>query len=271
MIIHPPEVYKYKPISCETDLERVLQIMNEHKIYVPSYHQLNDPLESSGVYIALAINGAGYQAAMGEIGPMVDSYLSKYRILSFSSVQNSPLMWAYYANDYCGCCLIFRAQKTFNEILPVVYTNMQICIHEYEFVPGKYELEEAAHDSFLFKRKDWAYENEWRLIQKQEPGYLTYNDGELAGVLLGHKLTEDVAEKIIQSCQRQDIPCLKTKPAPRFAKIKFIPCRSKYDFTGCVWDEIDQMVMKDLTISEKTKCLYRYMNACNDFMERMPK
>ena len=89
MIIHPPELYKYKPIVCETDLERVLQIIDNHEIYIPSYHQLNDPLESAGAYISLAVPGAGNRAAMGEIGAVVDGYLSNYRILSFSSVPNS--------------------------------------------------------------------------------------------------------------------------------------------------------------------------------------
>lgn len=260
MIIHPPELYKYKPIVCETDLERVLQIIDNHEIYIPSYHQLNDPLESAGAYISLAVPGAGNRAAMGEIGAVVDGYLSRYRILSFSSVPNSPLMWAHYANGYCGCCLIFRAQKTFNEVLPVIYTDIQMSIHEDDFVSDKYDVDDAAHDSFLFKKKDWAYENEWRLIQKKEPGYLTYDNNELVGVLLGHKLEEDTAEKIIQSCQSHDIPYLKTKPAPSFSKIKFIPYGSRNDFKGWVWDEINRVVRENTTLSQETKDLYRKMN-----------
>ena len=179
MIIHPFELYKYKPILSLTDLERILQIINNHEIYMPSYHQLNDPLESAGVYISLEVSGAGYQADMGEIGSAVEGYLSQYRILSFSSVPNSPLMWAHYANDYGGCCLIFRTQDTFNEVLPVVYTDIQMNIGEDELVQGKCDLDDAAHDSFLFKKKDWAYENEWRLIQKKEAGFLTYKQDEI--------------------------------------------------------------------------------------------
>lgn len=261
MMIHPSELYKYKPIASETDLERVLQIINNHEIYIPSYHQLNDPLESAGAYISLAVAGAGNEAAMGEIGTIVDGYLSRYRILSFSSVPDSPLMWAHYANDYHGCCLIFRARKTFNEVLPVVYTDIQMLIHEDDFRSDKYDIDDAVHDSFLFKKKDWAYENEWRLIQKEKPGYLTYSSDELVGVLLGHKLEEDRAEQIIQSCRSHGIPYLKTKPAPRFSKIKFIPCCSRNDFKGCVWDAIDQDVRESTTLSKETKDLYRNMNS----------
>ena len=260
MIIHPFELYKYKPILSLTDLERILQIINNHEIYMPSYHQLNDPLESAGVYISLEVSGAGYQADMGEIGSAVEGYLSQYRILSFSSVPNSPLMWAHYANDYSGCCLIFRTQDTFNEVLPVVYTDIQMHIYEYDFVMDKYDIDDAAHDSFLFKKKDWAYENEWRLIQKEDPGYLTYNSDELVGVLIGHKLEKNWAEQIIQSCRSHDIPCLKTKPAPSFSKIKFIPYGSNNDFKGCAWYAIDRAVIENTTLSEETKCLYRKMN-----------
>ena len=255
MIIHPFELYKYKPILSLTDLERILQIINNYEIYVPSYHQLNDPLESAGVYISLAVAGAGYQAAMGEIGSAVEGYLSQYRILSFSSVPNSPLMWAHYANDYGGCCLIFRTQDTFNEVLPVVYTDIQMNIGEDELVQGKCDLDDAAHDSFLFKKKDWAYENEWRLIQKEKAGLLTYKQDELAGVLIGHKLSEKMSNQIITSCENQGIPCLKTKPAPSFSKIKFIPCRADDDFAGYTWDQIDQTVSEDKTLSEETKRL----------------
>ena len=261
MIIHPFELYKYKPILSLTDLERILQIINNYEIYVPSYHQLNDPLESAGVYISLAVAGAGYQAAMGEIGSAVEGYLSQYRILSFSSVPNSPLMWAHYANDYSGCCLIFRTQDTFNEVLPVVYTDIQMHIYEYDFVMDKYDIDDAAHDSFLFKKKDWAYENEWRLIQKKEAGLLAYNKDELAGVLMGHKLNEEMSNRIMTSCENQGIPCLKTKPAPSFSKIKFIPCCADDDFAGYVWEDIDQAVSEDRTLSEETKYLYTKMNS----------
>lgn len=261
MIIHPFELYKYKPILSLTDLERILQIINNHEIYMPSYHQLNDPLESAGVYISLEVSGAGYQADMGEIGSAVEGYLSQYRILSFSSVPNSPLMWSHYANDYGGCCLIFRTQDTFNEVLPVVYTDIQMNIGEDELVQGKCDLDDAAHDSFLFKKKDWAYENEWRLIQKKEAGFLTYKQDELAGVLIGHKLSEEISNQIITLCENQGVPCLKTKPAPSFSKIKFIPCSTSDDFAGYVWDEIDKAVSEDKTLSEETKCLYIKMNS----------
>ena len=116
------------------------------------------------------------------------------------------------------------------------------------------------YEDKLIRFNDWAYENEWRLIQKEEPGYLTYDSDELVGVLLGHKLEEDRAEQIIQSCRSHGIPYLKTKPAPRFSKIKFIPCCSRNDFKGCVWDAIDRAVRESATLSEETIDLYRKMN-----------
>ena len=88
-----------------------------------------------------------------------------------------------------------------------------------------------------------------------------FNSDELAGVLIGHKLEEDRAEQIIQSCRSHDIPCLKTKPAPRFSKIKFIPYGSNNDFKGCVWYAIDQDVRESTTLSKETKDLYRKMNS----------
>ena len=125
----------------------------------------------------------------------------------------------------------------------------------------KYDIDDAAHDSFLFKKKDWAYENEWRLIQKKEAGFLTYKQDELAGVLIGHKLSEEISNQIITLCENQGVPCLKTKPAPSFSKIKFIPCSTSDDFAGYVWDEIDKAVSEDKTLSEETKCLYIKMNS----------
>lgn len=49
----PKYLYKYKAINTITDLSRVLSIFRESKIYMPTYDQLNDPLEGAGYNIEI--------------------------------------------------------------------------------------------------------------------------------------------------------------------------------------------------------------------------
>ena len=51
----PPFIYKYKSIATKLDLVRLLDTIQNNRIYMPRYRQLNDPLE--GEVISVEIEG----------------------------------------------------------------------------------------------------------------------------------------------------------------------------------------------------------------------
>ena len=121
----PKYLYKYKAINTITDLSRVLSIINDNEIYMPTYDQLNDPLEGAGYNINIT-GWAGMSilsAADMELTP-IEEMKKCFRILSFSSDPVSPQLWAHYANNYNGICLCFSREGVFKEAKYIGFPNL---------------------------------------------------------------------------------------------------------------------------------------------------
>ena len=69
---------------------------------------------------------------------------------------------------------------------------------------------EAIEESLRFKHKDWAYENEWRLIQNEDAGFLNYEVSELVGIIIGENMSLDKRKVLVKLCKDKCIPCFRT-------------------------------------------------------------
>ena len=169
---------------------------------------LNDPMEANALQVYLDCMGAGYTLACGKIHPIVEDRQNQYRVLSVSAIPNSPIMWAHYASGYSGCCLIYSTEKTFSEIKPVIYTDITFDLFDIDFMDD--EMSEAIEESLCFKHKDWAYENEWRLIQNEDAGFLNYEASELVGIIIGENMSLDKRKVLVKLCKDKNVPCFRT-------------------------------------------------------------
>ena len=224
MHVRPQIVYKYKSISTQTDFNRVVDIIKNNHIYLPKPSMLNDPMEAKALQVYLDCMGAGYTLACGKIHPIVEDRQNQYRVLSVSSIPNSPIMWAHYASGYSGCCLIYSTEKTFSEIKPVIYTDITFDLFDIDFMDD--EMSEAIEESLCFKHKDWAYENEWRLIQNEDAGFLNYEASELVGIIIGENMSLDKRKVLVKLCKDKNVPCFRTYTMKSWNEIGFAP----YDF-----------------------------------------
>ena len=126
----PSYIYKYKGISSTTDLIRLLDIINNNRIYLPTSNQLNDPLE--GQMISISTDGyAGHSMSLAadEEDMFIRNIKEEYKILSLSERWNNPQLWAHYANCYKGVCLCFSTKGVFGKIEKVEYCEER----EYEY------------------------------------------------------------------------------------------------------------------------------------------
>ena len=212
-------LYKFKPINTAIDLCRFEKTISENCIYMPNIEMLNDPLESMTYKISLGVAGGGYTSSCGHEHPIVSDAKNKYRILSLTEDIHSPLMWAHYGYNYTGICLIYSTNKTFSEAIKVNYTDQARYLDEGDFD----ELDDVACDSLKEKMMDWSYEKEWRLIQKEEPGYLYYGYEELIGVVVGRKMHQEIKNVINGWCIARETPCLCTDVLQYDSQIYFYP------------------------------------------------
>ncbi len=211
--------YKFKSIITALDLCRLEKTLSENCIYMPNIEKLNDPLESMTYKISMGVAGGGYTSDCGREHPIVSDAKNKYRVLSLSEDIHSPLMWAHYANNYSGICLIYSRDKTFSGAIKLSYTDQPKYLNEGDFE----ELDDVAFESLKEKMLDWSYEKEWRLIQKEEPGYLFYGYDELIGVVVGRNMHKEMIKTIARWCASRKTPCFCTDVLQYDSQIIFFP------------------------------------------------
>lgn len=96
------------------------------------------------------------------------------RILCLSESENNSLMWAHYGQNDTGICLKYSKQKILKFLksrkdifmLPICYMNTNFSFDEISLELSPLQL----LNFFMFKKKDWKYEYEWRLV-KYCPNY----------------------------------------------------------------------------------------------------
>ena len=84
--------YKYRSLE---NMTRFLDILLYHRLYAPTYQELNDPME--GFFKTKKGNG--------EKSKIIREKLKSYRIVSLSKNYDIGYMWSHYANVHKGCCI----------------------------------------------------------------------------------------------------------------------------------------------------------------------
>ena len=224
-MLRPEYLYKYKAIGTEKELGYMLDILESSRIHISKPEQLNDPMESNALSVSLGVCGASVYSYGGAIHPIVAEWQSKFKILSLSSVYDSTVMWAHYADVYSGCCLIYLTTETFADALPMIYTDSSFCIDGEEY--SDKELSRIIKESLLFKDTSWSYENEWRIVRTCNSNFIKFKPHELKGVILGERMNNDYKDSIVDMCKRKEIPCFRTKVMKAKKLISFWPIEIK--------------------------------------------
>ena len=151
-----------------------------------------------------------------------------FGVICFSRSYSIPTMWAHYADNHKGICLIFDSadfpDNIGDSLIPVIYDNKRITISCSELHPsesGSRGRSESYHNSFKkslhYKSKSWEYEEETRLIISSEKrkigkGFYPLKPGMLKGVILGYNCDYTVAniEKILESSKFEGVEVHKT-------------------------------------------------------------
>lgn len=134
-------------------------------------------------------------------------------ITCFSKLSNNLLMWAHYASRHSGVCIGYDTLQLRNLI---VEHHRESAFWQVNYVdkiqPKKYFLERDVAIDYWFttKHKDWAYEQEVRLISRGFK-FDTHNKRELfkipsdviKEVYFGYATTEDTKKKIFDISQSQ--------------------------------------------------------------------
>lgn len=236
----PKLIYKYKPIVQIDDLLRIIDIFRCNHIYLPTYRQLNDPLEGSGFNIEIpGYTGMSIAIAGEEERSPIEERKMKYRILSLSKKCDSPQLWAHYANNYQGICLCFSTDKTFSSIREVAYPDDRDNV-----IVKDEEIEKTVFDGFFFKQSGWSYEEEWRVVKREDECsdnyYLNFDQDEVKGVILGDKMEKNLRDFLISEIP-EDVKIIRARPGYTTYRIILLPGDYREEYSGEQLPTIENM------------------------------
>ena len=117
------------------------------------------------------------------------------RVACFSEINNSILMWSYYANKHKGICLEYTPteldledeyqRNLFNGLQKVFYSENQYNQNKYF-----YSIDDI-NDVFFNKAQCWAHEQEWRLVLSKNRKKIKFPC--LTGIYLGANFRKEYA------------------------------------------------------------------------------
>ncbi len=126
----------------------------------------------------------------------------KWRILSLSSNPIQPKIWKRYADNGKGLSLIFNASTfEFGGAFKVYYPKNRL-----EIDVTSQDLHDILHTTILTKTRDWAYEEEYRVISSDpwegstvildSEQFFEFEPSLLIGVVFGDKMNEHSKQNI---------------------------------------------------------------------------
>ena len=239
----PKTMYKY------TSSKRAFDILMNNKIYFAQFSEFNDPFdrlvaldidtpEGRKIFIEnskkkahefgrdITIENQKFVDNPSEADIFARTIMNSWQtedttvFCCLTDTYQSLPMWAHYAGNHTGCCLVFdfskySNQKSLKGNFPFHYMKRI----EYQDDLPKYNMDSTWHD-YSYKSREWEYEHEWRAVMfgksrlrqlllphsflnKVSNGAGLYPLGDfLHGVILGHKM-KDNDKKDINVAARQ--------------------------------------------------------------------
>lgn len=215
--------YKY---SSAQNMDRLKPVLLEHRLYLPTLDQLNDPVDGRpklavlepeamvSFLIAAMVKDKptmsdadrkrhtmilqhnlrlhGMEFFHSEMTRLLHRDLESFRVYSMSKRWDNLALWAKYAGDHTGYCLEFTNEgPLFEHAKEVIYA---------EAFPM--DVTNAEHRSgywFFMKTPEWSNEEEVRLVRPRTPnnvpGVIIQPEW-LRRIILGRHMTEDNRRQI---------------------------------------------------------------------------
>lgn len=134
------------------------------------------------------------------------------RICCFTTRLDNMSMWHHYANGHSGICIEYDTHgfcNIFRRLLfPVIYGETRFDASRYlqNIRDMKQRPRLFPFYASIFKSKDWAYEDEWRLVI---PGGCLEEcplvNAKINAVYLGRKISDDNKQRVLNVCKKNNI------------------------------------------------------------------
>lgn len=225
----PPYFYKYRGVTSQVSLDRLLAVLTQHQLWFARPIEFNDPFDCAPAVrttftreglaatairvadrrtrsqpeavreaarkqlmadaLASTVDQAEAQSAAKQIMAAIQTEIG---VLSLSDKSDSVLMWSHYGESHTGVCLRFDTAKSrlMQEAQPVRYQEERPVI---DLIGDR---ENTMEKALLHKASYWAYEEEWRVIRVKRPGLHRFEPEALDAIIFGAKIDPAIEARI---------------------------------------------------------------------------
>ena len=194
-----------------TNLDAACEIIESRKLRFGKMYKMNDLIESNRV-----VSGRIFSDSLSERELFAEEEMNRYQQVSFTQDQERDgieylgfdlhSMWGLYAEKGYGVCLVFDKKRLLYQEgdCPKEVTYRNFIPKDYEFLNKskagiRSEIWRRREELFFYKRKEWEYEQEFRVIRraknKDDDEYLDVSEA-LSFVIICKDETVETGESI---------------------------------------------------------------------------
>ena len=217
-------LFKFRSLS---NIEFVLDIIYNQRLYCATYDNLNDPFE--GLFISnllnlserptgaelLSSNEAGYQVVVNA-KHIHNEALENSRICSLSRAINDVRLWSYYGDGHTGIAIEIEVNEDDPLVFPVNYNS------ELPRVDLNNLCEADVINLFKQKTLHWQHEQEYRIVSSDK--YYCIKQ-KIRSIYLGSRVSAFHAE-ILTKAVGQDVDIFHTQINPQTVEVERHPLSS---------------------------------------------
>lgn len=211
----PIWLYRYRSLGqhlpeseANKKFDREIEAVLKNKVFCGRFDSLNDPME--GLYEAST--RAASQSNFRDIARLIMSEQLGIGVGSFSETWDNTIMWAHYADQFCGICVCYGltgllkgmpddhyfARMAYGDKLPLLN------------LPSAKDPEGRARAILSRKHLNWQYEREWRLFAPAV-GLADYGEKVVKSVYLGPRMPNKLQARVRAALKPLSIPVHTTR------------------------------------------------------------
>jgi len=191
------KLYKFRTLA---NIDYTLDILLNEQLHCAPYDKLNDPFE--GLFLSVMHIGGPLNSALMNFAPLGGHRTVKTpqtiselpipggtRVCSLSGSKSDVRLWSHYAGGHAGIAIEVDLEADTECLYEVDYVNQ---LREFS-----YSLLTAPESTEILKIKSvhWEYEEEYRLISKEE--FFSVS-GKITGVYLGLRTSDHMKEMLLR-------------------------------------------------------------------------
>jgi hypothetical protein len=185
------KAYKFRSTQ---QLPFALDIIMNGRLRCSDWRTLNDPMEGRFVYSYRATDERDFKERVSEI----IEYKQQLKVCSLSKTFDCHLLWAHYANGFDGMAIEVELPENGPEVKHVNYGGV--------FAPVSFDTPEppeiVAEQVLSSKYREWSYEQEVRILQRDEWYHLAKP---VRRVIVGHRVHPAVFEALQIICEEKEV------------------------------------------------------------------